>query len=79
MSVVYANTEGVVMWSQGQSPLVLGEVWDSEAPLVLERPDLFSEEPTLVRGRRATPLPSAPVESATARPGEKRSTRRAKE
>lgn len=78
MGVVYANTEGVVMWSQGQSPLVLGEVWDSEAPLVVERPDLFSAEPTLVRGRRTPPAESAPVETATARPGGKRPTRRAK-
>lgn len=75
MAVVYANTEGVVIWSQGQSPLTKGEAWDSEADLVRERPDLFDEEPTLVRGRRV-PVEETPVERATSRPGEKRPTRR---
>jgi len=41
-------------------PLRRGDAWDSDDPLVRERPDLFEH----------------PVEQATAAPGEKRSTRR---
>ncbi|MEV3980795.1 hypothetical protein [Nonomuraea sp. NPDC049758] len=74
MDVVYVKTSCVVRWSQGQSPLAQGEVWDAEADLVAERPDLFTDEPTLVRGRPATAEP--PVETATAAPGEKRTTRK---
>ena len=75
--VVYAKTDCVVVWSQGQTPLSRGDVWDAKAPLVLERPDLFSPTPTLVRGRRqVAPGDGAPVEDATARPGARRATRR---
>ena len=71
--VVYAQTDGVVVWSGGTSVLARGDVWDASAPLVQERPDLFSTEPTLVRGRV---VDDAPVEDATAKPGSKRVTRR---
>lgn len=76
--VVYAKTDCVVVWSGGQSPLSRGDVWDARAPLVLERPDLFSTEPTLVRGRRQAPPVAVepPVEEATARPGSRRGGRR---
>lgn len=76
--VVYAKTDCVVVWSGGQSPLSRGDVWDARAPLVLERPDLFSTEPTLVRGRRQAPpvAVESPVEEATARPGSRRGGRR---
>jgi len=73
--VVYAKTDCVVVWSGGQSPISKGDVWDSEADLVRERPDLFSTEPTRVRGQKARPE-TPPVERATAAPGEKRATRR---
>ncbi|MEV0227984.1 hypothetical protein [Nonomuraea sp. NPDC050786] len=87
MGVVYVKNDCVVRWSQGQSPLALGDVWDDKAPLVVERPDLFDVEPTRVRGRQAQPVdqrhdedqeppaepPTAPVvETATAQPGTKR-------
>ncbi|MGW4476804.1 hypothetical protein ACWENQ_44735 [Nonomuraea sp. NPDC004354] len=57
--VVYARVDSTVVWSGGQSPIGMGEVWDSEAPLVRERPDLFSTEPTRVRGRVARPAEAA--------------------
>lgn len=59
--VVYAKVDTSVVWSKGISPLGLGEVWDSEAELVVERPDLFSTTPTRVRGRVSrAPVVDAP-------------------
>ncbi|GIH98096.1 hypothetical protein [Planobispora takensis] len=78
MGVVYATTDCVVAWSQGQSPLSKGDVWDERAPRVRERPDLFSSEPTRVRGRQAIPEvgDGPPVETAAAAPGTARATKR---
>ncbi|WP_433382794.1 hypothetical protein [Streptosporangium sp. CA-115845] len=79
MGVVYVKNDCVVRWSQGQSPLAKGEVWDEAAELVAERPDLFDTEPTLIKGRpakaapaEAGPVEAGPVETATAAPGDKR-------
>ncbi|MEV4474666.1 hypothetical protein [Nonomuraea sp. NPDC049504] len=83
MGVVYVKQDCVVRWSQGQSPLSYGDVWDDAAPLVVERPDLFSAEPTRIRGRQARPevderqeepAVPPPVETATVDPGAKRTT-----
>ncbi|MFD8531525.1 hypothetical protein ACFV0L_29305 [Streptosporangium canum] len=71
MGVVYVENDCVVAWSQGQSPLCKGDVWDDQAPLVVERPELFATEPTRVRGRQAV-AEVAPVEQATAEPAGKR-------
>jgi hypothetical protein len=46
MSAVYATLDGTVTWSGGRSPLYQGEVWDDSAPLVVERPDLFTTNPS---------------------------------
>lgn len=66
--VVYARMDTTVVWSGGLSPIAMGDVWDSEAPLVLERPDLFSAEPTKVRGQvyRAPAAEQAPEPSKVA-------------
>lgn len=50
VAVVYAAFDMNVVWSQGLSVIALGDVWDRRAPLVEERPELFSDTPTLVRG-----------------------------
>lgn len=67
----YALVTGNVAWSQGTTQLHRGKSADDDHPLVLERPDLFSDaEPD-------AELSSAPtIERATAAPGEKRVTRR---
>lgn len=44
-----------------------GEAWAGDDPIVVANPDLFSQRPTKVR--RSVP---APVEQATAAPGERR-------
>lgn len=45
MDAVFATVDGTVAWSQGYAVLDKGEVWDTSAPLVRERPDLFTDEP----------------------------------
>jgi hypothetical protein len=54
----------------------VNEPWYADHPLVLSHPDLFGDAPSLVFPRGWTP-PEAPVEQASAAPGEKRATRRA--
>lgn len=67
----YALVNGNVAWSQGTAQLSRGMSADDDHPLVVERPDLFSDQAPDAE------LSSAPViERATAAPGEKRATRR---
>jgi len=47
--------------------LVADEAWDASDPVVKALPGLFADRPSVVRGS------VAPVEAATAAPGEKRS------
>ncbi|MFF0598063.1 hypothetical protein [Streptomyces antibioticus] len=69
----YSLVSGNVAWSQGTTQLTRGTSADDDHPLVLERPDLFSDEAPDAE------LSSAPVvERATAAPGEKRTTSRRK-
>ncbi|MFI6681886.1 hypothetical protein [Kribbella sp. NPDC050470] len=71
MALVFANC---TTWI-ADGHLIQDEAWDADDPIVKARPDLFSDEPSVVRGVRK---PAAPVETATAEPGEKRTrTRRA--
>jgi hypothetical protein len=49
-----------------------GTVWHAESQMVLDHPDLFSDDPSEVFPRNWSP----PVEQATAAPGEVRDTAR---
>ena len=53
--------------------LIQDEAWDADDPVVKARPDLFNDEPSIVRGVRKV---EAQVETATAAPGEKRTRAR---
>lgn len=67
----YALVTGNVRWSQGTTQLTRGKSADDDHPLVLERPDLFSDQAPDAE------LSAGPtVERATAAPGEKRTTAR---
>lgn len=67
----YSLVQGNVAWSGGTFHLDRGDSADDDHPLVLERPDLFSDEVPEAK------LSSAPViERATAAPGEKRTVAR---
>lgn len=68
----YAVVTGNVAWSQGTAQLKRGMSAEDDHPLVLERPDLFSDQAPDAE------LSAGPViERATAAPGEKRATRKA--
>lgn len=71
MGLVFVRESLIVAWSAGQTVLKKGDVWDADADLVRERPELFSEETASVRGRKAEP---PVVERATRAPGEMRRT-----
>jgi hypothetical protein len=69
--IVYAAADCVVRHDNTTLRLVTGQAWDADDPFVKSRPDLFASEPGVVC--RSGP---APVEQATAAPGERRNTRR---
>lgn len=76
MKIVYPTQAAVVMLDEGYTVTVpFGTHWSSEDPVVKARPDLFSEDPHF--GVFGNPPDyyaddAAPVETATAEPGEKR-------
>lgn len=67
MPVVYAKKSCGVGYEGRNVTLKRGQAWDSKAALVRAFPHLFEDEPSEVAGR---------VESATAAPGEVRTTTR---
>lgn len=69
MALVFASC---TTWISPVAQLVQDEAWDADDPIVKARPELFTDEPSIVRGTRKR---EAPVETATAEPGEKRTTR----
>ena len=69
-NVRFAVADLVTVYEGQKVVLERGEAWWADDPFVKSRPDLFSAEPTRVRGHR-------PVEQATKNPGQKRATRRA--
>lgn len=78
MNVVYATNTGFVDLPNGARVRVFkGSHWPADDPAVRQQPALFSADPRW--GLFYTVEPDgydAPVETATANPGEKRSTRR---
>ncbi len=68
---VFANCDAVAYEDGKRLQLVKDQIWDANDPFVKARPDLFSPSPKKVN--RTTP---APVEAASAAPGEKRATKR---
>lgn len=78
MNVVYAKGTRSVQLPTGISGMVrVGTHWPADDPVVLAHPDLFSTDPRF--GLLYSVQPDgwdAPVEEATAVPGERRNTRR---
>lgn len=76
--MLYAKVSGLVRWTGGSTVLSAGVTTaDPDHPLVLERPDLFTDEAPaahLAAPKRAEleSVESAPVERATRAPGERR-------
>lgn len=75
---VKADVACVLFWNGGQIVLSPGAAFDDADDVVKAHPEMFAFD-TDVETQRITAVavgPDAPVEEATARPGEKRSTRR---
>jgi hypothetical protein len=84
VDIVYARREEVINTERGGTLTVpFGSHWNADDPLVIARPDLFSDDPNVglassvhtERPPRVFVGPGA-VEQATAAPGERRQTRR---
>lgn len=73
MALKYATAACAVRWKGGVVRLAEGDAWPADDEFVKARPEFFADEPTKVHHSRGA---EAPVEQATARPGEKRATRR---
>ena len=77
MDVVYATANAVIATEGGgQRRVVQGSHWPADDPIVLAQPSLFSADARY--GLSFTVEPEgygAPVEQATAAPGEKRNRR----
>lgn len=67
----FANSTTAVRYGATIVRIAEGDPWYADDPFVIARPELFTDEPVRVFGTRP-----APVEQATARPGERRTTRR---
>jgi hypothetical protein len=78
IDVVYARVQTMLTLPDGTRVVVpQGSHWPSDDPVVRDRPELFSADPRY--GMLFSSAPDgydAPVEEATAVPGEKRSVRR---
>ncbi|PWK81720.1 hypothetical protein C8D88_116132 [Lentzea atacamensis] len=75
MAYVYPNCVSVVLWEGGRIRLNPDQKWPADDPFVTARPEFFSAEPRMV----ASSPGYAPVERATAAPGETRRARRPKQ
>ena len=80
MEFVYPKYDAYVAVGDGSSRMVrVGEHWPADDPVVKARPDVFSPDPRYGAQWTGPPPPEladAPVEAATAAPGEKRNVRR---
>lgn len=73
MKIVYAKSQFSTILKSGLPVRVLpGEGWDASSEVVKSYPDAFSDVPVKVRNDRGW------VETATAAPGEKRKSGRAR-
>lgn len=75
MDIVYATTNAVVgLPGGGQIRVRAGSHWPADDPVVLAQPSLFSTD-SRYGLNFSTPPAEAPVEQATAAPGERRARR----
>lgn len=68
----FSRNNGTVRYDNRLIRMHVDQVWSADDPFVRARPDLFADEPLSVN-RTGEP----PIERATARPGEKRTVRKA--
>jgi hypothetical protein len=68
----YSTISGVVRWSGGTSVLSEGMAADDDHALVVERPDLWTDEAPQAKLRGPSAGQQLAVERATNRPGTRR-------
>lgn len=68
--LVYAKSTASVGWEGGRVRLTAGDVWDGNDPFVRANPSMFTDTPLKVHRT------AAPVEQASAAPGEKRAVKK---
>jgi hypothetical protein len=73
-TIVFAATDCVVNFDGYPVRLRTNDLWEAADPLVLARPDLFSDEPDARLALRTTSRP-VDVEDAMAVPGRRRRAR----
>lgn len=78
MSIVFAAAACSVRHGAQVIRLQPGDPWAADDPFVMARPDLFASAPPFVHRTTAAGVVSAPVEQATAAPGERRIVGRAR-
>jgi hypothetical protein len=79
VDVVFATTTATVTHPDGGTGFVVrkGSHWPAGDPVVAAHPDMFSDDPRYGMNYSREPAGwDAPVEQATAAPGERRQTRR---
>lgn len=79
MRVVYAKSSVILPLPAGYPIRILvGTHWRADDPIVVDHPDLFSDDPRngLSQSGPLPELDEAPIEQATAGPGERRTARR---
>jgi hypothetical protein len=78
INVVYATAQFQTVLNNGQRAVIpKGSHWPADDPVVRANPDVFSTDPRYGMLYSVEPAGyDAPVETATAAPGERRNTRR---
>lgn len=78
ISVVYATARATIMLPNGARAIVpKGSHWPADDPVVTKQPELFSADPRWGMSYSEEPEGySAPVEAASASPGERRAVPR---
>lgn len=74
-TIVFSRTTGVTHWEGRRIQLAQDDPWNAEDPFVRAHPEHFASRPLRIFGAAGLDVD---VEQATAAPGEKRTTRRAK-
>lgn len=71
----FSKISGTLTWSRGTIVLRKGQTIEDDHPLIVERPDLFTDEDPGAEIRQGPP--AVRIETAMQRPGETRGEKRA--
>lgn len=72
-NIVFSRVTGTAIWNGSRVRLAQDDPWNADDPFVKAHPEHFADRPLRIFGHAG-----ADVEDTSARPGEKRTTRRPK-